>query len=696
MKEKSKIKLVAMLLIALTVGVLSLFFGGGANDALVYSEGRPWNYPKLIAPFDIPIEYDSVSARKIKDSIDSNFSPVFTIDEQARSQALALVSKSLAQMSDISGGSRQRIEGATHQVFEDGIVDNNTRSKIAAGKIKQLRVINEQGNESRLVEATGVRSAMEAYSYIDSVAGINLMSGGAQVSQLIHHVLEPTMVCDTARTQSLLDDAYKMALAPHGVKITGERIIDYGEIVTPQKFTLIKTYERMSNESNVNNAVQRFSVLGNIVIIALLMLILYLYVRIMQPAVFANMRNMVFLFSFVMIFLLMVYVIAHLRSGFLYLIPFALVPIVVTVFNNVSLGFFTHLVVVLISSLVAPEASNFVIMQFLAGTIAIVSIKGLMQRSQLVVCALLIFLGYTITFIAQHIARNGTVDTIDWHVVLYFAVNSIVLSFAYIGIFIVEKIFGFTSQVTLVELSDINNPVLRELSENCPGTFQHSLQVATLAGEAAHKVGANVQLVRAGALYHDIGKIENPAFFTENQSGVNPHDVLTPEQSAMIVISHVTDGLKMADKANLPQVIKDMIAQHHGKGVTRYFYNMACKRSDDGKVDAAPFTYPGPNPQTKEAAILMMADACEAAVKSLAVPNEENIAGMVGKIIDSQQAAGMFSESPIGFKDINVVKETLIKRLLTFYHTRVSYPDDVKQDDTGAAQEHDATADEQA
>ena len=257
-----------------------------------------------------------------------------------------------------------------------------------------------------------------------------------------------------------------------------------------------------------------------------------------------------------------------------------------------------------------------------------------------------------------------------------------------------EKIFGFTSQVTLVELSDINNPVLRELSENCPGTFQHSLQVATLAGEAARKVGANVQLVRAGALFHDIGKINNPAFFTENQSGVNPHDVLQPDQSALIVISHVTDGLQRAEKANLPQVIKDLIAQHHGKSKTRYFYNKALKQSATGNVDPAPYTYPGPNPQTREAAILMMADACEAAAKSLTIPNEENITNIVNKIIDSQVSDGMFNESPISFKEINEVKNCLIKRLLTFYHTRVSYPDDVKHEDPAPTSDSDTQANE--
>lgn len=677
MKKSVKINLVVMALIALTVVTLSIFFGGTSHDVLVYSEGRPWNYPKLIAPFDIPIEYDSVTAQKIKDSIDDNFAPIYNINDARTQRALETINTSIDSMSGVPASTKHRIKEAASQVFASGIVDNATSNKIAKGKIKTVRVINSQGNESQTVDAKTLRSTVEAYSYIDSVSGINL-SPDADISRLIHSSLVPNLEYDTVKTDAILEDDYKVALAPHGMKLTGERIIDYGEIVTAQKFTLIKTYERKSAERNTYNVIRRFSVFGNLVVIALLLFVMYLYIRIMHPAVYRSMRHMTFLYCFVFIFVLLVYVIAHLRSGLLYLIPFALVPIVVTVFFSVSLGFFVHMIVVLISSLVAPEASDFVIMQFLAGVIALVSIKGLMQRSQLVVCAFFIFLCYSITYVAQFIARNGTFDAFDWHVILYFAVNCIVLSFAYFGIFIVEKIFGFTSQVTLVELSDINNPVLRELSENCPGTFQHSLQVATLAGEAARLVGASVQLVRAGALYHDIGKIDNPAFFTENQSGVNPHDVLMPEQSASIVISHVTDGLQRAEKAKLPQVIKDLIAQHHGKSRTRYFYNMACKQSPTGTVDPGPYTYPGPNPQSKEAAILMMADACEAAVKSLAVADEKNITDMVNKIVDSQVGSGVFNESPISFKDITIVKESLIKRLLTFYHTRVSYPEDVR------------------
>jgi putative nucleotidyltransferase with HDIG domain len=389
---------------------------------------------------------------------------------------------------------------------------------------------------------------------------------------------------------------------------------------------------------------------------------------------------MVFLISLITVFVIAVLLCVKFKYNLLYIIPFGLVPVIVSSFFDDHTSFFVHIVTVLICSLVASShQAEFIIMQFLAGIIAIVSVKELTKRTQLVQCAASIFIAYCITYLAMLLINEGDLDSFDKHFVAYFLVNCVILSFAFLIIPIVEKIFGFTSTMTLLELSDINNPLLRQLSTNCPGTFQHSLQVANLAGEAALKIGANMQLARAGALYHDIGKTKNPAFFTENQIGENPHDHLVrPEDSAKIVIEHVPNGLKLAEEAGLPKVIKDLIAQHHGKGITRYFYYKAREANPDREVDPAPFTYPGPNPQTKEAAILMMADACEAATKSLTDHSEESIAAMVGKIIDSQVADGLLRETPISFRDVETIKKLFVERLRTSYHVRVSYPSDVK------------------
>ena len=290
-------------------------------------------------------------------------------------------------------------------------------------------------------------------------------------------------------------------------------------------------------------------------------------------------------------------------------------------------------------------------------------------------CALLVFLAYCFAYVGYTLLSEGDLSKLNYNMFIYFGVNCVFLLFAYLLIYIFEKAFGFISTVTLVELSDVNNPILRQLSEECPGTFQHSLQISNLAAEAANKIGAKAQLVRTGALYHDIGKLKNPAFFTENQSGFNPHTPLSFEQSAQIVISHVNDGLKMADKLRLPQAIKDFISTHHGHGKAKFFYNSFCNKYPDQPVDESKFTYPGPNPFTKETGILMMADAVEAASRSLKEYTNESISQLVNRIIDSQVADGLLRDTPLSFRDVETIKATFIEKLKTIYHTRISYPE---------------------
>ena len=409
-----------------------------------------------------------------------------------------------------------------------------------------------------------------------------------------------------------------------------------------------------------------------------MMLAFYYFMKRLRNQVFSNTRRMVFLITFITVFVIAVFLCVRFKYSLLYVIPFGLVPIIVSSFFDDHTSFFVHIVTVLICSLIASShQAEFIIMQFLAGIIAIVSVKELTKRTQLVQCAAFIFLAYCVTHIAMTLIAEGDFHSLDKYYFAFFLINCVILSFAFLIIPIVEKAFGFTSSMTLLELADINNPLLRQLSSHCPGTFQHSLQVANLGGEAALEIGANMQLVRAGALYHDIGKIKNPAFFTENQNGENPHDhLIRPEDSAKIVIEHVANGLKLAEEADLPKVIRDLIAQHHGKGVTRYFYYKAREMRPGQEVDKAPFSYPGPNPQTKEAAILMMADACEAATKSLKDHSEESIAAMVDKIIDGQIADGLLREAPISFSDVKTVKQLFVERLRTAFHMRVSYPSD--------------------
>ena len=675
MKKKHSVIIMLLLLLSVLLIATALFFSRETSRTYSFEVGKPWLHSRLEANFQFDIELDEATHKHITDSVLQNFSKIYTMDRKRADQKIALLSRSL----NGRPGSQALLQAVT-QLYNDGIVDNDAANDIRAGKQLRFMVGN---NELQVVDATNMKTVRQAYAWLTDSLKSNLAIQEAIKTVDISEYLVPNMMVDKEENEKWMGEDLRNALRSPGTVQQGEAIITRGEIVTPQKAAAIESYQneitRRNKQRNVDETV---NLLGQILIVATLMLAFYFFMKLLRNQVFSKQRQMVFLISFITAFVIAVFLLVKYKYGLLYVIPFGLVPIIVSSFFDDHTSFFVHIVTVLICSLIASShQAEFIIMQFLAGIIAIISVKELTKRTQLVRCAMFIFLAYCITYLAMTLINEGDFAKVDKYYFGYFLINCVILSFAFLIIPIVEKVFGFTSSMTLLELADINSPLLRQLSTNCPGTFQHSLQVANLAGEAALKIGANMQLARAGALYHDIGKTKNPAFFTENQIGENPHDHLVrPEDSAKIVIDHVANGLKLAEDADLPKVVKDLIAQHHGKGITRYFYYKAREARPDTEVDPAPFTYPGPNPQTKEAAILMMADSCEAATKSLSNHSDEAITAMVTKIIDSQVADGLLREAPISFRDVETIKQLFVERLCTAYRARVSYPSDVKRD----------------
>ena len=674
MKQKRNNLLIAALLVLSVVLIaVTLFFSRERDQVPSFEVGKPWLHPRLEANFEFEIELDEETRQHIIDSVNKNFAKIYKLDQQKSDVKLTLLSRALAGK---PGG--QALLSAVSQLYTDGIVVNDAANDIRSGKQLRFMVGN---NQLQVVDATNIKTLSQAYAWLTDSLKDNAAVQEALKTVDINQYLVPNMMVDEEENEKWMGEDRRNALRPPGKVQAGEAIITRGEIVTPKKASAIQSYSNeLIRRNKQRNVDETLNLLGQVLIVATLMLAFYFFMKLLRNQVFSSTRRMVFLITFITMFVIAVLLCVRFKFWLLYVIPFGLVPIIVSSFFDDHTSFFVHIVTVLICSLVTvSHQADFIIMQFLAGIIAIVSVKELTKRTQLVRCAALIFLAYCITYLAMTLINEGDFAKLDKYYVGYFLINCVILSFAFLIIPIVEKAFGFTSSMTLMELSDINNPLLRRLSTNCPGTFQHSLQVANLGGEAALKIGANMQLVRAGALYHDIGKTMNPAFFTENQIGENPHDHLVrPEDSAKIVIDHVANGLKLADEAQLPKVIKDLIAQHHGKGLTRYFYYKAREARPDVEVDPAPFTYPGPNPQTKEAAILMMADACEAASKSLSDHSEEAISALVNKIIDGQVADGLLRETPISFRDVETVKKLFIERLRTAYHARVAYPDAAK------------------
>lgn len=639
----------------------------------IYQINRPWNYQLLTAPFDIPIRPDSVSAEMAIDSINRTFVPVYkrisSVDDAVRTRLL----HSLGEVDDISPATRSLLARKVKEVYAGGIVDEEVYNDISQGRLPAVRVAS--GNVLTKRSTAQYRSPRRAYEWLKEQLPGDEAHHAIERSKLAT-MLTPNVVLDTVVSDRMRADLRQKATAPIGVIQQGERIIDRGEVVTIQLYTTLQTYEQMLAErgsgaggSNV------YAWLAKGLYVGVLMTLLGVFLFIFRPRLFRQPKVVAFLTGLVAAFSIFAFLMSGSFDMGLYIVPFSMVAIMVIVFFDGRTAMFTTLITTLIAAAIAHFPLEFLSMQFVGASIAINSLKDMSRRSQLLRTAALVFLGYSLTYFAVNVMITGDLSSLSPRMFGFLAINVVFVSFAYVLVFVFERMLGFTSTVGLVELSDINHPILRELSKECPGTFQHAMAVSNLAAEAAVKVGANVQLIRAGALYHDIGKIENPAFFTENQHGVNPHDALDPIQSARIITAHVTDGLRRADRAKLPAAIRKFIAEHHGTGLARYFYVTYCNQHPGEDVDPAPFRYPGPNPSSLESSILMMADAVEAASRSLSGYSPEAITSLVNKIIDAQISEGLHNNSPLAFRDIQTIKDAFIQRLLTIYHSRIAYPE---------------------
>lgn len=663
-----------MAIFAIGTLLIVYFLPRSSQSTYIYEQDRPWNYSLLTAPFDIPVYKDSLSVRHARDSVDRAFVPVYKTLGEVSNRIVGDLTDALANSPDLSADRRKKLVQKVREALNTGVVDESTYNDVVTGRLPHIRSAHGD-NLSAPTPTAGLRSPMRAYEWIKEQLPDADYHRAIESTHLAS-MIEPNLVEDKETSERILRQEYQKVSVPVGVLQQGERIIDRGDIVSPRLFTVLRTFEQMQAERGAAAAGSRaWSWVAKFLYVAILFVCLAGFLHFFRRRIESNIKAVGFLVSLITVFSLFAFALSGGITSGLYIVPFTMVPIMVIVFFDGRTAMFTLLVTVLISAVIASYPLEFIFMQFVAGVTAINSLKELSRRSQLLRTAVLVFIAYSLTYVAINVMLTGSFSSLTGRIFGFCAINAVFVSFAYVLIFVVERLFGFTSLVAMVELSDINHPVLRELSKECPGTFQHSMAVSNLASEAAMKLGANVQLVRAGALYHDIGKISNPAFFTENQHGVNPHDALEPEQSARIIIGHVTEGLRRAEKANLPQVIRNFIAEHHGKGTAKFFYITACKQHPDEYVDPAPFTYPGPNPRSVETSILMMADAVEAASRSLTDYSPEKIDALVNKIIDGQVAEGLHNDSPLAFRDVKLIKETFSRRLRTIYHSRIAYPE---------------------
>ena len=658
-----------------TVSVIVYFLPNEGKFNYQFDINKPWKYGLLQASFDFPIYKNDIQVQKEQDSILADYQPYFQIDKEAEKNVLSKLredyNKTLRH--SLPGTDYVRyIERTLKALYEDGIIAGNDLKRMEEDSIIAIRLVDKNVATSRFIDQ--LYTVKEAYEYLLNADTTHYKKKILQQCNLNDYIT-PNLVYDEEKSEAAQKDLLSNISWANGFVLNGQKIIDRGEIVDEQTYNILESLRKEWEKRSDSVQEKRLTLAGQILYVGIFLFCFMAYLELFRADYYERKGTLTLLFALIVFFPVLSSIMVEQNLSSIYVVPFAMIPIIVRVFLDSRTAFMAHVTIILLCSITLRFPHEFILLQVVAGMVAIYSLRELSQRSQLLRTALVVFISYALLYFAFELIHEDDLTKLNTRMYIYFMINGILLLFAYPLLFLLEKIFGFTSDVTLVELSNINNSLLREMSEVAPGTFQHSLQMANLAAAAANKIGGKSQLVRTGALYHDIGKMVNPAFFTENQSGVNPHKSLSYEQSAQVIISHITDGLKLAEKHNLPKVIKDFISTHHGRGLTKYFYISYKNEHPDEEVDQEKFRYPGPNPFSKEQAVLMMADSVEAASRSLPEYTEESISTLVDKIIDTQVSEGYFKECPITFKDIATVKALFKEKLKTMYHTRISYPE---------------------
>ena len=641
----------------------------------VYAEqGKPWKYADLTAPFDFPIYKSEQMIQKEKDSLMKEYQPYFYYNKEVEGNMVRKF------VTDFSGGIPglsddyiSIIANRLHKIYQTGIVSSPEYSRLAKDTTQCIMVAD--GKNATSIPIVRFLSTKKAYEqlFLDNI----LEQHRSQLQKCnLNNYITPNIIYDKERSDESLQDMQKSIPLALGVAQKGQKIIDRGEIVTEAKYRIIESFQKENERRNSNTTQQQLTLCGEALYVLLIMVFFTFYLTLFRKDYFEKARNVAMLYSLIIIFSIITGAMVRNTIAHVYIIPYAMVPIFTRVFMDSRTAIITHLTMILVCAIMLQHPLEFIVVEMVAGLAAVYSLRDLQFRSQLFKTAILVTLVAMLMNFAFDLIRMKEFEEFDMSYYNYLIINGILLLFAYPLLYLMEKTFGFISDITLIELSNTNNPLLRRMSEVAPGTFQHSIQVGNLASEIANKIGAKAQLVRTGALYHDIGKTINPIYFTENQSGINPHEDLSLIESAQIIISHVTEGMKLAERNNLPSIIKDFISTHHGHGKAKYFYLKYKNENPDDQVDDLLFTYPGPNPFTREQAILMIADGVEAASRSLPEYTEKNIRDLVNRLVDGMVNDGFFRECPITFRDITYAKTVLCEKLKTIYHARVSYPVD--------------------
>ncbi|MDO7136638.1 HD family phosphohydrolase [Algibacter lectus] len=665
-----------VLLFICTTFLIVYLFPKSGKFKYNFEKGKPWQSENLYAPFDFAIKKSESEINKEKEDIINNGTLYFSIDSSIENKVKTAFKKEFTtNFSDtisLTSSSELYKTGIDiiSQLYAFGVLNESySFSEEKRIVILDERVKKQEGIYFDLIKLDKVTSVIEKV-----LKKHKLSSNKTEFVSLFYDLVEPNLTFDKSFTDKALQEELDKIVYARGSIEKQTLIVSKGEVVQGDKYQILKSLQSEYESQVWSKSSYIWILFAYTLLVALALLMLLLFLMKYRLSVFENNTKVTFIFFNIFLLIFLTTMVVNYNSKFIYVVPICILPLVFKAFFDARLGLFSHVITVLLLGFVVPNSYEYMFLQIIAGIVTILTVKELYKRANLFISVGQITLIYFIAYFAFFVIHEGTVETLDWKTFGYFVLCGLATLFVQPLIYVYEKVFGLVSDVSLLELSDTNSKLLKELSNKAPGTFHHSLNVANLAESSANEIGANAMLVRVGALYHDIGKMKSPTYFTENQStGINPHDELSSKESARIITDHVIDGIEIAKKNNLPDRVIDFIRTHHGTSVVYYFYMQEKKNHDD--VDRLDFSYPGPKPFSKETAILMMCDSIEAASKSLKEPTSTKIDAFVENIINKQIEEGQFLNANITFKEIESIKKVLKHKLANIYHLRIEYPE---------------------
>ncbi len=680
-------------LFLLTLALIVYAFPRQAKFKYEFTKGKPWMHETIIAPFDFSILKSVEEIESEKDIINKQHAPIFNFNDaifEIKAQEFVnlfedqwSLDKKIQKDLKFTFSNIFKLKSARNNTKKHDLVNFgfNKLQEIYSKGIIQQNLDNSHGSQVLLKKGSLAekRDIIDFYTINSAANEINLMDKLSEkefafIVPLLLASLEQNIIYDKIASDELLQSELNSINISQGLIIEGQIIVNKGEIVNSDRYQKLLSLKEDFEGAEWNRTSYYLVLFGQIILVGISLLILFLFLRQYRLEIITNTTRISMILSLIVIMVLLSALTLRINSAYLYILPFCISPIILKAFFDNRVALFVHLITTLVIGFIVPNGFEFVFLQLIAGIISILTVLKMYKRAQLFISVGKVIGVYFLVYIALSVIHDASFSGIELSILAQFAISGALTLFAYPIIFLFEKIFSLVSDISLLELSDTNSPLLRRLSEEAPGTFQHSLQVANLAEMGALEIGANAMLTRAGAIYHDIGKLQNPMYFIENQSSnLNPHDEIEFDESAEIIISHVLDGIEIAKENNLPDELIDFIRTHHGTTTVQYFYKQFIADFPEEEVDIKDFTYPGPKPYSKETAILMMADSSEAAARSIKNPTSENIDALIEKIINKQISADQYVNADITFKEINQIKRLFKKKLVNIHHARIEY-----------------------